>query len=88
MEAIGELTGGIAHDFNNMLTGITDSLELLKVRVAQGRIGDLDRFITAAHGAALRAGSLTRRGSACGQTNRRSGEELGVCCSALITPRR
>ncbi|MEA2729204.1 MAG: hypothetical protein QOF70_3679 [Acetobacteraceae bacterium] len=61
MEAIGQLTGGIAHDFNNLLTGITGSLELLKVRIAQGRIGDLDRFITAAHGAALRAGSLTHR---------------------------
>ena len=61
MEAIGQLTGGIAHDFNNLLTGITGSLELLKARIAQGRLGDLDRFITAAHGAALRAGSLTHR---------------------------
>jgi PAS domain S-box-containing protein len=61
MEAIGQLTGGIAHDFNNLLTGITGSLELLMARVGQGRIGDLDRFITAAHGAALRAGSLTHR---------------------------
>jgi PAS domain S-box-containing protein len=61
MEALGQLTGGIAHDFNNLLTGIIGSLELLKARVAQGRIGDLDRFITAAHGAALRAGSLTHR---------------------------
>jgi PAS domain S-box-containing protein len=61
MEAIGQLTGGIAHDFNNLLTGITGSIELLKARVGQGRIGDLDRFITAAHGAALRAGSLTHR---------------------------
>ena len=61
MEAIGQLTGGIAHDFNNLLTGITGSLELLKARVAQGRIGDLDRFITAAHGAAVRAAALTHR---------------------------
>jgi PAS domain S-box-containing protein len=61
MEAIGQLTGGIAHDFNNLLTGITGNLELLKIRVAQGRIGDLDRFITAAQGAAMRAGSLTHR---------------------------
>jgi signal transduction histidine kinase/CheY-like chemotaxis protein len=61
MEAIGQLTGGIAHDFNNLLTGITGSLELLKARIAQGRIRDLDRFITAAHGAALRAGALTHR---------------------------
>jgi PAS domain S-box-containing protein len=61
MEAIGQLTGGIAHDFNNLLTGITGSLELLKARIAQGRLSDLDRFITAGLGAALRAGSLTHR---------------------------
>jgi PAS domain S-box-containing protein len=61
MEALGQLTGGIAHDFNNLLTGITGSLELLKKRVAQGRIGDLDRFIAAAHGAAVRAAALTHR---------------------------
>jgi len=61
MEALGQLTGGIAHDFNNLLTGITRSLELLKARVAQGRIGDLDRFITAAQGAAVRAAALTHR---------------------------
>jgi PAS domain S-box-containing protein len=61
MEAIGQLTGGIAHDFNNLLTGITGSLELLKARVAQGRIGDLDRYITAAQGAAVRAAALTHR---------------------------
>jgi hypothetical protein len=41
--------------------GSPASLELLKARVSQGRIGDLDRFITAAHGAALRAASLTHR---------------------------
>ena len=61
MEAIGQLTGGIAHDFNNLLTGITGSLELLKARIARGRINDLDRFITAAQGAAVRAASLTHR---------------------------
>jgi len=61
MEAIGQLTGGIAHDFNNLLTGITGSLELLKVRLAQGRLTDFDRYITAAQGAAKRAAALTHR---------------------------
>ncbi|WP_201305918.1 hybrid sensor histidine kinase/response regulator [Roseomonas harenae] len=61
MEALGHLTGGLAHDFNNLLTGIIGSLELLKTRVSQGRIGDLDRYVSAAQGAASRAAALTHR---------------------------
>jgi len=61
MEAIGQLTGGIAHDFNNLLAGISGSLELLTTRLAQGRHADVDRYITAARGAAKRAAVLTQR---------------------------
>ncbi len=61
MEAVGQLTGGIAHDFNNLLTGIRGSLELLRTRVAQGRINDIDRYITAAQEASKRAAALTHR---------------------------
>ncbi len=61
MEAVGQLTGGIAHDFNNLLTGITGSLDMIGKRLAEGRISDTDRFITAAQGAARRAASLTHR---------------------------
>ncbi len=61
MEAVGQLTGGIAHDFNNLLTGIIGSLELMRTRVGQGRIGDLDRYFTAAMTSANRAASLTHR---------------------------
>uniref|UniRef100_UPI000E747995 hybrid sensor histidine kinase/response regulator n=1 Tax=Teichococcus vastitatis TaxID=2307076 RepID=UPI000E747995 len=61
MEAVGQLTGGIAHDFNNLLTGITGSLELLSTRVAQGRLTDLDRYVTTAQGAAARAAGLIHR---------------------------
>jgi len=61
MEAVGQLTGGIAHDFNNLLTGIMGSLELLQNRLAQGRLTDLDRYITAAQGAGKRAAALTHR---------------------------
>ncbi|MBP1853323.1 hybrid sensor histidine kinase/response regulator [Rhizobium halophytocola] len=61
MEAVGQLTGGIAHDFNNLLAGISGSLELMQTRLAQGRIGDLDRYLTGAQGAAKRAAGLTQR---------------------------
>ena len=61
MEAVGQLTGGLAHDFNNLLTGISGSLELMKARLAQGRINDLERYMTAAQGAASRAAALTHR---------------------------
>jgi len=61
MEAVGQLTGGIAHDFNNLLTSISGSLELLQMRLGQGRLGDLDRYVSAAQSAARRAASLTHR---------------------------
>jgi PAS domain S-box-containing protein len=61
MEAVGQLTGGLAHDFNNLLTGITGSLDLLKMRLSQGRINELERYIMAAQGAAGRAATLTHR---------------------------
>jgi PAS domain S-box-containing protein len=61
MEAVGQLTGGLAHDFNNLLTGISGSLELLKMRIAQGRMGDLERYIISAQGATARAAALTHR---------------------------
>ncbi|MGW5959465.1 PAS domain S-box protein [Methylorubrum thiocyanatum] len=61
MEAVGQLTGGIAHDFNNLLAGISGSLELMQTRMSQGRMGDLDRYMTVAQGASKRAAALTHR---------------------------
>ncbi len=61
MEAVGQLTGGLAHDFNNILAGISGSLELMKVRLAQGRIADIERHLTGAQSAVKRAAALTQR---------------------------
>jgi len=61
MEAVGQLTGGIAHDFNNLLTGILGSLDLMQKRLAQGRLGDIERYATMAKTSANRAASLTHR---------------------------
>jgi signal transduction histidine kinase/ActR/RegA family two-component response regulator len=61
MEAVGQLTGGIAHDFNNLLTGIIGSLDLLQVKLRQGRTTEIDRYVAAAQGASKRAAALTHR---------------------------
>jgi len=61
MEAVGQLTGGLAHDFNNILAGISGSLELMQVKLGQGRISDIDRYLSLALSATRRAASLTHR---------------------------
>lgn len=61
MDAVGQLTGGLAHDFNNLLMGVSGNLELLKNRVAKGRIDGLERYINAALEGSRRAAALTHR---------------------------
>ena len=61
MEAVGQLTGGIAHDFNNLLQGIVGSLDLVQKRLSDGRLGEIQRFVTGAMTSANRAAALTHR---------------------------
>jgi len=61
MEAVGQLTGGLAHDFNNLLTAISGAMEMMQMRLKQGRIADLPRYIATAQTASGRAAALTHR---------------------------
>jgi signal transduction histidine kinase len=61
MEAIGQLTGGLAHDFNNLLQIISSNTELVKLRVRQGNLADLGRYIHNVSGATEKAAALTHR---------------------------
>ncbi|MDB5728837.1 MAG: hypothetical protein JWQ00_2042 [Noviherbaspirillum sp.] len=61
MEAVGQLTGGIAHDFNNLLGGMMGNLEMMEIRLGQGRAAELGRYIAAAKAVANRAAALTHR---------------------------
>ena len=61
MEAIGQLTGGIAHDFNNLLQVISSNMELIKVRIRQGRMVGIGRHAQSATEATQRAAALTHR---------------------------
>jgi PAS domain S-box-containing protein len=82
MEAVGQLTGGLAHDFNNLLAGIAGSLDLVKIRIAQNRVGEVDRYIGVAQGATRRAAALTHRLLAF--SRRQTLAPTAICVNAMI----
>ncbi|WP_259473878.1 ATP-binding protein, partial [Pseudomonas syringae] len=51
----------IAHDFNNVLSGVIGALDMIRLRVAAGRVSEVDRYLDAAASSANRAAALTRR---------------------------
>jgi len=55
------LTGGLAHDFNNLLAGISGGLDLIEIRLRQGRASEVGRYIDGAKAAVGRAAALTHR---------------------------
>ena len=61
MEAMGHLTGGIAHDFSNLLISMMGSLDMLQLRLQEGRVDELERHIAAARHCTSRATRLTHR---------------------------
>ena len=50
--------GGIAHDLNNMLAAISDNLEMISRRTAEGPANGLERYIEAALNSTARAATL------------------------------
>lgn len=82
MEAVGQLTGGIAHDFNNMLTVIIGNLELTKMTLTNNSENALmkrmDRQVTMAIEAAIKAEKLTAQLLAFSRKSRLHPERLDV----------
>ena len=61
MEAVGQLTGGLAHDFNNLLGSISGSLQVLRVKLAQGEPAGCEHYIDMGLESVKRAAALTQR---------------------------
>lgn len=61
MEAVGQLTGGLAHDLNNLLTGVSGAVEMMGLRIAQGRTDTLERYLGIASESVTRAAAVTHR---------------------------
>ncbi len=59
VETMGQLTGGIAHDFNDLLQGIGSNLDMVQLRLEQGRAAETGRYVETAHNGVDRAAALT-----------------------------
>jgi PAS domain S-box-containing protein len=82
MEAVGQLTGGIAHDFNNMLQAISGGLQVMRRRIAQGRVDEIGEYLAVSLQGIDRAAALTHRLLAFAR--RQSLDPRAVAPSALV----
>jgi PAS domain S-box-containing protein len=89
MEAVGQLTGGIAHDFNNILQVILGNLEIARISLQRGTVGDARpigpalKAIETAQRASQSAGQLVQRLLAFSRRQRLDPAPLGA--NALIS---
>ena len=61
MEAVGQLTGGLAHDFNNLLGGIMGAMDIAQMKLDQGKVEEVPRYLSLGETAVRRAAALTQR---------------------------
>jgi hypothetical protein len=61
IEAISLVDSSIAHDFNNLLQAASSSVDLMQVRLKQGRISEILPLIEKAQTALCRAGLMASR---------------------------
>lgn len=61
MSLVGQMASGVAHDFNNRLQFVMNALDLLKVRLEQGRAGECDALVESAQDSLMSAASMTRQ---------------------------
>jgi C4-dicarboxylate-specific signal transduction histidine kinase len=61
MEAIRLCSKEVTHDFNNLFQTVVSGLDLIQVRVEQGRLSEISDLIERTHAALERAGKLAGR---------------------------
>jgi len=61
MAIVGQMAGGLAHDFNNLLQGVVGALDVMHLRIHQGRTEELARPLDIAYMSLNRAADLTHR---------------------------